>query len=131
MATAATDAGAARATMRADKWLWHARFFKTRGLASKLLSGGHVRLNGEKVHKPAQSIGPGDVLTFPQARRIRVVKVLGLSERRGPAPEAQALYEDLTPEAEPAPAAPRFEGKGRPGGKDRRNARLYERRQLD
>jgi len=117
--------------MRADKWLWHARFFKTRGLAAKVLSGGHLRVNGDKVHKPAQAIGPGDVLTFPQARRIRVVKVLGLSERRGPATEAQALYEDLTPEVVSTPPAPRFEGKGRPSGKDRRNARLYERRQLD
>jgi len=131
VAGSATDTDAPRATMRADKWLWHARFFKTRGLAAKTLSGGHVRVNSEKVHKPAQSIGPGDVLTFPQARRIRVVKVLALSDRRGPAPEARALYEDLTPEAAPAPAAPRFEGKGRPSGKDRRNARLYERRQLD
>ena len=131
MARPDSGPGAPRATMRADKWLWHARFFKTRGLAAKVLSGGHLRVNGDKVHKPAQSIGPGDVLTFPQARRIRVIKVLGLSERRGPAAEAQALYEDLTPEAEPAASAPRFEGRGRPSGKDRRNARLYERRQLD
>ena len=120
-----------RATMRADKWLWHARFFKTRGLAAKVISGGHLRVNAGKVHKPAQAIGPGDVLTFPQGRRIRVVRVTALSDRRGPAPEAQGLYEDLTPEQETAPAAPRYEGRGRPSGKDRRNARLYERRQLD
>lgn len=122
--------GAAR--MRADKWLWHARFFKTRGLATKLIAGGHLRLNADKVHKPAQALGPGDVLTFPQGRRIRVVRVLALSQRRGPAPEAQALYEDLSPQApEPAPAAPRYEGKGRPSGKDRRKARLFDPSQLD
>ncbi|WP_281842788.1 RNA-binding S4 domain-containing protein [Sinisalibacter aestuarii] len=117
--------------MRADKWLWHARFFKTRGLAAKVISGGHLRVNAAKVHKPAQSVGPGDVLTFPQGRRIRVVKVLGLSARRGPASEAQTLYEDLSPPSDPAPAAPRYEGKGRPSGKDRRNARLFDPSQLE
>ena len=128
--------------MRADKWLWHARFFKTRGLATKLISAGHLRVNSVKVTKPAQAIGPGDVLTFPQAKRIRVVKLLALSDRRGSAPIAQALYEDLTPieekrvdgSDEVAPnvlRAPRFEGKGRPSRKDRRNARLYDPTRLD
>jgi ribosome-associated heat shock protein Hsp15 len=123
--------GQPRATMRADKWLWHARFFKTRGLAAKVIAGGHLRVNAGKVHKPAQAVGPGDVLTFPQARRVRVVKIVALSERRGPAPEARALYDDLTPPADPTPPAPRFDGGGRPSGKDRRNARLYDRGQLD
>lgn len=117
--------------MRGDKWLWHARFFKTRGLAAKLITGGHLRVNSGKVHKAAQAVGPGDVLTFPQGRRIRVVKVLALGERRGPAPEAQALYEDLTPREEPTTAAPRYDGKGRPSGKDRRNAKLFDPTQLD
>lgn len=121
-----------RVTMRADKWLWHARFFKTRGLATKLIASGHLRVNGAKVAKPAHGIGAGDVLTFPQGRQVRVVKLLALSERRGPAPEAQALYDDLTPQTEtPVPAAPRFEGKGRPSGKDRRNARLYDPTRLE
>ena len=127
----APEPQAARATLRADKWLWHARFFKTRGLAAKLITGGHLRVNAGKVHKPAQALGPGDVLTFPQGQRIRVVKVLALGERRGPASQAQALYEDLTPPDEATPAAPRYEGKGRPSGKDRRNARLFDPSQLD
>lgn len=117
--------------MRADKWLWHARFFKTRGLAAKVISGGHLRVNSDKVHKPAQNVRPGDVLTFPQARRIRVVKIVALSDRRGPAPEAQALYEDMSPEAPAAPRNPGFDGKGRPSGKDRRNAREFDRSQLE
>jgi len=120
-----------RATMRADKWLWHARFFKTRGLATKLISAGHLRVNGEKVAKPAHAIGADDVLTFPQAKQTRVIRVQALSTRRGPAPEAQALYVDLTPAQEKRPPAPRFEGKGRPTGKDRRNARLYDPTRLD
>ncbi|WP_298494028.1 RNA-binding S4 domain-containing protein [uncultured Maritimibacter sp.] len=120
-----------RATMRADKWLWHARFFKTRGLATKLISGGHLRVNASKVDKPSTSVGAGDVLTFPQGSRIRVVRVLGLSERRGPAPEAQALYADMSPEKADVPKAPGFEGKGRPSAKDRRNARLYDPTRLE
>ncbi len=112
--------------MRADKWLWHARFFKTRGLATKLISAGHLRVNANKVTKPAQAVGPGDVLTFPQARHVRVVRIRALSQRRGPAPEARTLYEDLTPESAPAPRNPRFEGKGRPTGKDRRRMKDFD-----
>jgi len=117
--------------MRADKWLWHARFFKTRGRAADLISAGHLRVNGEKTHKPAQSVGPGDVLTFPQARQVRVVKIVALSQRRGPAPEAQALYDDMSPPPETAPRNPRFDKGGRPSGKDRRNARIFDRSPLD
>ncbi len=117
--------------MRADKWLWHARFFKTRGAAAKAITAGHLRVNGAKASKPAQAVGIGDVLTFPQARRIRVVKLTALSERRGPASEAQTLFDDMTPEENAVPRTPRYEGKGRPTGKDRRNARLYDPTRLD
>lgn len=120
-----------RGTIRADKWLWHARFFKTRGLATKLIAAGHLRVNGTKIAKAAYGIGPGDVLTFPQGRRVRVVRLVALSERRGPAPEAQTLYEDLTPPETLVPKNPGFEGKGRPTGKDRRNARLYDPSRLE
>jgi len=71
------------------------------------------------------------VLTFPQARSVRVIKVEALSNRRGPAPEAALLYTDLTPARDPVPQNPRFEGKGRPSAKDRRNARLSGPRPLD
>ena len=111
-------------TQRLDQWLWHARFFKTRGLATKLVAAGHVRIDGDRVSKPAHALRPGVTLTFPQARQIRVVRVEALATRRGPAPEAQALYTDLTPAQEKFPENPRYEGKGRPTKKDRRNARL-------
>jgi ribosome-associated heat shock protein Hsp15 len=112
-------------TQRLDQWLWHARFFKTRGLATKLVAGGHVRVDGERVSKPAYGLRPGLTLTFPQARRIRVIRVEALAKRRGPASEAQKLYADLTPPQEnDLPPNPGFEGKGRPTKKDRRNARL-------
>lgn len=89
------------AKLRIDKWLWQARFYKTRSLASRQVSEGHVRVNGERVTKPALTVAPGDVLTFPQGNRIRVVRVVEIGLRRGPAPEAQALYDDLTPEDTP------------------------------
>ena len=108
--------------LRIDKWLWHARFFKTRSLAAKVVSSGKLRVNGQPVAKPGYAVSELDVLTFPQAKEVRVIKVLALGERRGPAVEAQMLYEDLQP-PEPrasAPHVPRFEGKGRPSKKDRR-----------
>lgn len=111
--------------IRLDKWLWQARFFKTRALSAKTVSGGHVRVNGNRAAKPAHAVAPGDVLTFPQARQVRVVRIVALGLRRGPASEAQALYEDLSPPVRnDVPPAPRYEGKGRPTGRDRRKLDL-------
>ena len=84
-------------TQRLDKWLWFARFFKTRGLAAKLCEAERVRVNRNVVAKAHQAVRVGDVLTFPQARQIRVVRILALGDRRGPASEARTLYEDLAP----------------------------------
>ena len=83
--------------LRVDKWLWHARFFKTRSLAAKVVSEGKLRVNGQPISKPAYAVTPEDVLTFPQAKEVRIIKIVALGERRGPAPEAQALYTDLDP----------------------------------
>ncbi len=109
--------------LRADKWLWYARFFKTRSLAAKVCNGGKLRVSGELVAKAHHKVKPGDVLTFPQGRYVRVVKLRALGNRRGPASEAQALYEDLkppSPEARlPGPAA-RPRGGGRPTKQERR-----------
>ena len=80
---------------RLDKWLWHARLFKTRTLAADMCRDGQVRLNGERVDKSSVAVGPGDVLTFPQGSRIRVVRVAALADRRGPAADARLLYTDL------------------------------------
>ena len=110
--------------LRLDKWLWQARFFKTRSLAAREVGAGHVRVNGNKADKPARQVGAGDVLTFAQGRRVRVVRIEALGSRRGPASEAQALYTDLSPEAKTAPPNPRFEGGGRPTKRDRRSLDL-------
>ena len=117
--------------LRVDKWLWHARFFKTRSLASHTVRAGHLRINGQKVSKPAAVVKVSDVLTFTQGRDVRVVKLLAFSSRRGPAHETQTLYQDLTPQREKHPQAPRFEGKGRPTKQDRRNLDLYNSRTLE
>lgn len=113
------------AKVRVDKWLWQARFFKTRSLAAELVITGRLRINGEHATKPSQAVRPGDVLTFPQGRRVRVIRIAALGLRRGPATEAQALYTDLdenTPQpAEPsAQVAVRETGTGRPTKKQRR-----------
>ena len=86
---------AQRPSLRVDKWLWQARFFKSRALAADLAEGGHLRINGQPTRKPGHGVGVGDVLTFPQANRIRVIRVTALGYRRGPADEAQRLYDDL------------------------------------
>jgi len=79
--------------MRIDKWLWAARFYKTRSLAAEELDKGRVQLNGHAV-KPAHEIKPGDKLTLRQGTVLRELLVKGLSMQRGPAPVAQALYEE-------------------------------------
>ena len=111
--------------LRLDKWLWHARFFKTRSLSAKQVSGGHVRVNGQKAHKPAHGVTLEDVLTFPQGNEIRVVKIVALGTRRGPAPEAQALYMDMTPPREERPPEPARTGP-RPTKKDRRDLEAFK-----
>ena len=110
--------------MRVDKWLWQARFFKTRSLAAKLVTGGHCRVNSVKIAKPSHAVLPGDILTFAQANTVRVIKIIAIGTRRGPAPEAQLLYDDQTPVQDKVPPAIKSEGKGRPTKKDRRDMRL-------
>ena len=117
--------------LRIDKWLWHARFFKTRSLASKIVSAGHVRVNGKKISKSATAVCAGDRLRFAQGRIEREVEVLGLGERRGPAAEAQTLYQDHTPVQKIDPQAPRFEGKGRPTKQNRRRIGLMRDQMLE
>jgi len=80
---------------RLDKWLWFARFAKTRTLAAKLVASGFVRLNGQRTDNAAKAVAVGDVVTIALSRTTLVVRVEGLGERRGPATEARQLYADL------------------------------------
>ena len=81
---------------RIDRWLWHARLVRTRGDAAALAGAGYVRVNGARVAAPSQQVRTGDVITVALDRSVRVLKVRGFVERRGPATTAQTLYEDLT-----------------------------------
>ena len=115
----------AQARLRLDKWLWHARVVKTRTLAAKLVEAGHVRLNGTRTDQPSKAVKAGDVLTIALEQTVRVLRVVDLGERRGPASEAQQLFDDLSPpvvptkEQEPPPVL-RDPGIGRPTKRDRR-----------
>jgi ribosome-associated heat shock protein Hsp15 len=84
---------------RVDVWLWHARFTKSRALATRLVSEGGVRLMRDgasrQLEKPSVEVQPGDTLMFPLGGTLKAVKVESISPRRGPAPEARALYVEL------------------------------------
>ena len=81
--------------MRLDKWLWHARFFKTRTLAARYVEKSRCRIDGRTVEKPHAAVAPGMVLTFALGPNVKVVRVVALGDRRGPAPEARSLYEEI------------------------------------
>jgi len=122
--------------MRLDKWLWAARFFKTRSLASAAVDGGHIEVGGERA-KPAKQIRVGDELRIRVHQVTFVVHVRGLAERRGPASEAQQLYEEseasrtererLAEQRRLAPS-PAYEEGGRPTKRDRRDMSRVKRR---
>ena len=80
---------------RLDKWLWFARFAKSRTLAAKLVTDGFVRVNGVRAEVAAKAVGIGDVLTIAAPRTTMLVRIEGLGTRRGPAPEARLLYLEL------------------------------------
>lgn len=111
--------------IRIDKWLWYARFFKSRTLAGKFCQAGKMRVNDKLITKANIIIGPDDVLTFAIGTQIKVAKIIAVGTRRGPAPEAQALYEDLSPPPAPKAFRPakvgvREAGAGRPTKTERR-----------
>lgn len=83
--------------LRLDKWLWYARFFKTRTVATRLIASGKLRLNGEIMSKPHRAAVVGQLLTFVQQNDVRVIEIVALGQRRGPASEAVTLYNDLSP----------------------------------
>ncbi|WP_295557830.1 RNA-binding S4 domain-containing protein [uncultured Hyphomicrobium sp.] len=121
-------------SQRLDKWLWFARVAKSRTLAATAVTDGKIKVNRVKAEKASHLIKVGDVITSRLTRRIRVLKVAELGERRGPAAEAQRLYEDLTPPPVPSEQGPesaawaeRTPGAGRPTKRDRRQIDEFKR----
>ena len=96
---------------RVDKWLWHARFAKTRSAAQRLVLAGHVRVNRDKISSASRLVRPGDVLTIALSRQVLVIRVSGIADRRGSASTVQALYRHesgagTAPEAGELPSRP-------------------------
>ena len=85
-------------SQRIDKWLWHARFARTRTAAQQLAVSGHVRVNRRRVSAASRTVRPGDVLTLVIGRTVRVITILAIADRRGSAQVAKSLYEDRAPE---------------------------------
>lgn len=121
------------ASMRLDKWLWAARFFKTRSLATQAIDHGRVKLNGERV-KPARDVRPSDRLDLHIGDLDWTVTVRALAMQRGPAPVAQALYEEdpasvarrqARASERKLAASPAAEIKGRPTKRDRRQIHRF------
>jgi len=112
--------------LRLDKWLWHARFFKSRTLAAQQITQGGFRVNRDAVRKSRHAVQPGDVVTFAKGPYVRVIEIIALGTRRGPASEAQMLYRDLNPpDAQPKSKRSlgpvrRITGSGRPTKRARR-----------
>ena len=133
--------GGSEKALRLDKWLWYARFFKTRTLAADVANGGKIRINKVVIRKAAAEVKVGDVLTFHQGPNIRVIEIVALGTSRRPFEEARLLYEDLAPlperrpkseqtpeeqarsstlDARTVPVAEREFGAGRPTKRERR-----------
>lgn len=90
------SAEAAAQRIRLDKWLWHARAFRTRTLAADAVKAGRIRVNGARCAKPGYGAKLGDVVTLVQGGRVRVLEITAFGSRRGPATEAAQLYTDLS-----------------------------------
>lgn len=123
--------------VRIDKWLWAARFFKTRALSAEAVEGGKVQVNGERV-KPAKALKRGDALVIGNGPYVWEITILAISDRRGPAPEAAKLYEESPGSRaarEQVAAAIKAENqsnpftRGRPTKKQRRQIIRFERKQ--
>ena len=111
--------------IRLDKWLWYARFLKSRTSASKLCSAGSVRINSQRTLKAHSLVRVGDVLTFPQGNKIRVVRIMQLGKRRGPATEAEELYSELGSTETQKELIKKHPGR-RPTKKDRRDIERFK-----
>lgn len=132
----ATETGGV-SDQRLDKWLWFARVTKSRTLAATLVVEGKIRVNGERVAKPAHTLKVGDAVTITMRQRVRILRVVGFGLRRGSASIAADLYEDLSPPPVKAVGADKADGAGISGVADAQRVpgsgrpTKRERRELD
>jgi ribosome-associated heat shock protein Hsp15 len=122
--------------IRIDKWLWAARFFKTRSLAADAVAGGKVEVNGARA-KPSRNVRPGETVNIRKGPFEWTIIVRGIAKKRGAAPEAQLLYEETKQSLRNREAAaaqlkferpPEFDLPGRPSKKDRRSIQRFTKR---
>ena len=92
-----TEETSSNLSQRIDKWLWHARFYKTRSIAQKQVATGKIRVDREKISSPSRKVSAGNVLTITRDRDVKIIEILGIADKRGPYSEAQLLYNDMSP----------------------------------
>lgn len=121
-------------SQRIDKWLWHARLYKTRSIAQKQVTTGKIRVDREKISSPSRKVVIGNVLTITRERDIKIIEIAGFAERRGPFSQAQLLYKDLTPpkpkehvEAKSMESMSRIQSEGRPSKHQRKQIMAMKR----
>jgi ribosome-associated heat shock protein Hsp15 len=131
------DTGAGQPAQRIDKWLWHARFARTRTAAQQLVLSGKVRINRRRIATASRPVKAGDVLTLVIGKTVRVIEVLEIAARRGSPAIARSLYEDRAPPITPTAVKPadkpdngNIGGKGRPGKRDRQQILALKRKQF-
>lgn len=92
-----TEETSSNLSQRIDKWLWHARLYKTRSIAQKQVATGKIRVDREKISSPSRKVTTGNVLTITRERDIKIIEIVGIADRRGPYSQAQLLYHDMSP----------------------------------
>jgi ribosome-associated heat shock protein Hsp15 len=103
--TAAIPPAAGITSLRIDKLLWFIRLAATRDLAREWAMAGHIRLNGRRIERASAAVRPGDVIVLPVRGTVRVIEIVAIPSRRGPAPEAQACYRQIDTQAPDTPTA--------------------------
>jgi len=133
-----TKAETSNLSQRIDKWLWHARFFKTRSIAQKQVSTGKIRVNSEKISSPSRKVIPGNVLTITRERDIKIIEILGIADKRGPFSQAQLLYNDLSPpkpekqkQVQTRESMSRIQSEGRPTKHQRKQIMAMKRNSVE
>lgn len=133
-----TEETSSNLSQRIDKWLWHARFYKTRSIAQKQVATGKIRVDREKISSPSRKVSAGNVLTITRDRDIKIIEILGVADKRGPYSEAQLLYNDMSPpkpekqkQEQTKESMSRIQSKGRPTKHQRKQIMAMKRNSVE